>query len=191
MFNREQALKDMQRNLSEKRYKHSIAVAQTARELAKIHGVDQEKAYTAGLFHDFAKYMTDEKSLVYLKEMNLQDEFLLASATLAHGKIAAYILEKDYDLMDKEILSAIDKHTFGDVEMSNLDKIVYIADAIEPNRNYPSVSTLRNLAKEDLNLVCYEYLKHNFKYLLENDRKIYKKSLEMYNSIIERGIHGF
>ncbi len=190
-FDKKRAVRDLKANLSEERYLHSLGVAKTAKRLAEIHGEDADKAYLAGLFHDFAKYISTEDGLDYLKKMKVNDGFLLDNSNLAHGQIGAYILEKEYSLEDKEILSAIAKHTFGDVNMSKLDKIIYIADAIEPNRDYPSVEDLRKLAEEDLNLTCLEYLKNSFKYLIKNNKKIYHKSIDMYNTILERGINGF
>ncbi len=191
MFNKEKALQDLKNNSSKTRYEHSLAVGKKAKELAEIHCEDTEKAYLAGIFHDFAKYMKQEEANKILIEMGVTDEFLLNDSRLAHGQIGAYILEKDYGLKDKEILSAISKHTFGDVNMTKLDMIVYIADAIEPNRDYPSVEKLRKLADNNLEEACFEYLKHNFKYLLQEDRKIYTKSVEMYNLMLERGKNGF
>lgn len=190
-FDMERAQKDMKQNLSEKRYKHSYAVAETARKLAELHGEDPDRAYIAGLFHDFAKHLKQEESAAYLHEMQVEDPFLLGDANLAHGEIAAHILSKDYGLDDAGILSAIAKHTFGDVKMSRLDKIVYLADAIEPNRHYEEVEKLRKTARRDLNEACFEYLKNNFKHLLSENKRIYTKSVEMYNRILEGGTDGF
>ncbi len=191
MFNKEKALQDMKINLSEKRYNHCFRVAETAIELAKIHGEDEEKAYLAGLLHDFAKYMSNEASLKELKKSGNFDEFFIDEANLAHGEIAAYILENEYGLDDKEILSAIAKHTFGATDMTKLDMIVYLADATEPKRDYPSCNKIRELSKKNLEMACLEYLKNNFKYLVEIDKRIYTKSVDMYNLLLERSKDGF
>ncbi len=184
-FDRNRAFEDLKQKLREKRFKHSLAVADCSKDLAKIHGENIEKAYIAGLFHDFAKELSNDESLKYLNEMKEVDEFLLKTPNLAHGKIAAYILQKEYNLKDAEILSAISKHTFGDIDMTALDKIVYIADAIEPNRNYENCQKIRDLAYKDLDLSCIEYLKNNFVFLSQNNKKIHTKSVEMYNKMIE------
>ncbi len=191
MFDKERALKDMKDNLSERRYIHSFAVGKTARELAEVHGEDPEIAFIAGIFHDFAKYMSHEESQLILNKMGESDEFLLKDARLAHGMIGAYILKTEYGLDDEYILSAIEKHTFGDVNMSLLDKIIYIADATEENRDYPNCDKIRELSKKNLDLASLEYLKNSVKYLMDDGKKIYTKSIEMYNILVERGKNGF
>lgn len=181
----------MKINLSISRYNHCVAVGRLAREMAKKFGVDEDKAEIAGLFHDFSKHMDDKEALENLNKYHVSDDFLLKNPKLAHGKIASFILNNEYGLEDEEILSAIDKHTFGSADMTKLDKIVFLADAIEPARNYPECDKIRKIAEKDLDLACIVYLKENIKYLLQNDNLVSSQSIEMYNKEMEIYKNGF
>ena len=116
--------RELQRRLKKGRFAHSIGVANTAVKLAKRFGVDESKAYIAGLLHDCA-----------------------AMPLLLHAYISAKMIAEVYGVDDAEISQAIWRHTVGARDMTPLDKIIYFADMIEPNRNYPGVEELRNLAE--------------------------------------------
>lgn len=182
IFKEAEARKDLKNFLSKSRYKHSLGVVNTALKLAEKHGIDLYKAEISALFHDFAKEFKDEYSLNLLKEMKNEDQFFKNNPSVAHGITGAYILKRDYYLEDEEILSAIRKHTFGSAEMSDLDRLIFVADAIEPSRDYPGVVKYRKIAKEDLYLVSILIVRDNIKYLIKKNRKIYKDSVDMYNN---------
>ncbi len=142
----------IEEHFSEKRRVHTYGVVETAEKLARFYGVDTAKAKTAALFHDMFRGVSVEELNSYVKELDL-DEKYLNNANLAHGKIAAAIMKRDYGIEDEDILNAVSFHTTGREGMSDLEKVIYIADAIEPNRDYPSVELLRKEAYEGLDKV--------------------------------------
>lgn len=139
------------------RFEHILGVVQTAVSLATRYGVDTDKAYIAALFHDYTKYDTLEAqcSVLTQKEIKLYQDY----PVMYHALSAASILKSKYTINDEAILNAIAKHVWGDLQMTDLDKIILIADKIEPTRNYPAVAKLRTLSKESLNETLIAYYK--------------------------------
>lgn len=126
-------------------------------KLAKIHGANPQKAEMAGLLHDFCKNISIEESDEIVRRYGLDNKYL-GNRALAHSQTAACILKYEYGIDDEELLLAIKNHTVGDFNMSLMEKIVYSADAIEKNRDYPGVEELRELAYKDINAVCIKLL---------------------------------
>lgn len=141
----------LKNTLSSKRYKHSLGTASTARKLAVNYGADPVKAEFAGLCHDLAKEIKKEKMLKYIDQFSIyKDPCILKQPNLAHGEVAAGLLALQHDIVDEEILNAVRWHTYGCENMSILSKIVYLADIVEPSRDFDSVEALRQLAFIDL-----------------------------------------
>ena len=142
----------LRRTLSDKRLTHSLLVASTARALAEKHGVDPQQAALAGLLHDCAKCLPLATMQKIAKDNRLLlDKEILQSGNLLHGPIGAVVAEKEYGIIDPNILSSIRCHTTGKVGMLPLDMIVYLADKIEPSRrSYPALEEVRVLAQKDL-----------------------------------------
>ena len=137
-------------NLSEKRFEHTMGVAKTAVELAKIYSADAEKAYLAGLLHDCYKEKKIDLMLETItKYGGVADVISENSPALLHGIAGAYFARDCFNI-DEEIFDAIRYHTTGKANMSLLTKIIYIADYIEPTRCFPGVEDVRNLAFSDL-----------------------------------------
>ena len=145
--------KFMRDNLKESRYIHSLGVEKMASHLAKIHGADIEKAEFAGRYHDIAKCFSEAKMNDCVNKYGLPDEYLNSTA-LAHSKVAAEILKNEFGVDDEDVLNAVRSHTTGRREMSLLEEIVYVSDAIEENRNYPELKYLQKLAETDLDRTC-------------------------------------
>ena len=158
------------RNLTEKRRIHTYAVAEEASKLAQRYGEDVEKAELAALFHDFFRGISVEELNRYVREFSLSPAYF-DNNNLAHGKIAAMVMERDYHITDQDIINAVSFHTTGRAGMSLLEKIIYLADAIEPNRVYPGVKELRELAMKDLDRACLQSLEKNIEYI--RNRGIY------------------
>ena len=138
--------------LSDKRLVHSLLVANTARKLARLHGVDEDQAAMAGLLHDCAKCLPLAAQQQIARESRLLlDKETLQSGNLLHGPVGAVIAEKEYGVSNPNILSSIRCHTTGKVGMLPLDMIVYLSDKIEPSRrSYPVLEEVRALAQKDL-----------------------------------------
>ncbi len=143
----------IERNYSEKRKIHTEGVRVTAMELARRYGADPAKAELAALFHDMYRGVSENSLNYYVKHLGL-DEKYMNNCNLAHGKIAAIVMKRDFEITDDDIVNAVSYHTTGRENMSLLEKIIYLADAIEPNRVYPGVDELRKLADEDLDKAC-------------------------------------
>ena len=152
------------------RYEHSLSVSFTCMNLAMRYGYDIDKAELAGLMHDCGKRFTDE---IILKKC-ISHKILVTDAEqkalpVLHAKYGAWLAENKYGIEDPEIISAIACHTTGKADMSVLDKIVYIADYIEPARNKaPNLTEVRKLAFEDLDECMYAILRDTLTYLDKN-----------------------
>ena len=159
-------LEYIEKNYSEKRKAHTFAVCETAKTLAKRYGADEGKAETAALFHDMFRGLPEKTLNYYVKHLNMDDKYY-NNVNLAHGKIAAIVMERDYDIKDPDILNAVQYHTTGRSGMSLLEKVIYLADAAEPGRDYPGVKKLRELASEDLEEACLFSMNNTIEYVTE------------------------
>jgi len=139
-----------------KRYEHILGVVKTAISLALRYGVDSNKAYITAIFHDYTKYDTQAAQTSVLKDEEIQT--YKDQPVMYHALSAAQILKTKYDIHDEEILNAIRYHVYGRLDMTLPDKIILVADKIEPTRTYPLVHSLRQTANEDLDKTIQNYL---------------------------------
>ena len=162
--------KKLAKYLDEDRFQHTMGVMYTSACLAMVHGYDLKDAQVAGLLHDCAKCIPNKKKLKMCSEHNIPvSDFEKDHPFLLHSRLGAYIAHEKYGIEDQEILSAINYHTTGRQEMSLLEKIIYIADYIEPMRYKAShLPAIRKLAFEDLDECMYEILKDTLEYLEED-----------------------
>lgn len=182
----DEILKWLKNNLSEERYIHTLGTAQKACQLAKKYALDEEKAYIAGLLHDCAKCFDNEKLLSIIKEHLQVEECEMLNYKTLHAPVSAYIAQTEFGVEDKEILSAIRWHTLGKLEMSDFEKIVFLADKIEPNtrdKDYrEKIETF--LAEENgLNKAILKCYKETIKSLVKRDLKICLLTIEIYNKL--------
>lgn len=175
----------MKAELNEKRYIHSLGVEEMAVHLAEIHGADVEKARFAGRYHDIAKCFTTERMNEYVLSYSLGDEYI-DNPALAHSKVAAAILCNEYGVQDEDLLNAVKSHTTGRAGMSLLEEIVYVADAIEPNRDYPSLKTLQKLAESDLDGCCIIILDFTVDMVRAKGREVDKTTLNARDYMLEK-----
>ena len=154
----------IEKNFSEKRKIHTEGVRLTARHLAVKYGADPDKAETAALFHDMFRGVSEDVLNYYVKHLDLDKKYI-NNCNLAHGKIAAIIMKRDFHIDDEDIINAVSFHTTGRAGMSLLEKIIYIADAVEPNRKYPGVDELRKVVETDLDKACLMSLERTIDYV--------------------------
>lgn len=154
----------IERNMTEKRRNHTYAVVEEAKALSQRYGEDMEKAELAALFHDFFRGVSEAALNGYVRQLGLGQAYL-DNANLAHSKIAAFIMERDFHVQDQDIINAVKYHTTGRAGMTRLEKIIYLADAIEPNRLYPGIEEIRELAFRDLDEACLASLRHSIDYV--------------------------
>lgn len=176
----------LKNNLNDERYSHSLGTASCAKELAGMYGINQEKAYIAGLLHDCAKCFSNEKLLDIIKNNLEVDECEMLNYKTLHAPVSAYYAEKEFGVTDKEILSAIRWHTLGQIEMSDFEKIIFLADKIEPNTRDKSYrEEILNILKEKngLNKALLKCYKETLKSLVNRDLKICLLTVEIYNKL--------
>jgi predicted HD superfamily hydrolase involved in NAD metabolism len=150
----------------EHRYAHSLRVARLAERLAWAHGEDPRRARLAGLFHDVARLYTGERLLAECGERGMPiDAFERTNPIVLHARLGAELAREHYGVADEAILSAIRKHTVAAPLMSRLDTIVYLADGLEPGRDYPERAALEQLAHRDLDAAMRSLLSSTAAYL--------------------------
>lgn len=168
-------------NMDKKRFEHCIGVSKTARKLAKLNGYDEDRAALAGFIHDYAKRVPVEEYRKVIKDQGFDPDLLNWNRAIWHGIVGTYFIKRDLKITDPEILQAVWRHTTADVEMTILDKIVFVADFIEPGRDFPGVDEARKVAYNNLDDgVGYE-LAHTLEFLVKNRNKIYPRTLAAYN----------
>jgi len=171
--------------MSEKRFKHVLGVEKSAIELAERYGYDAEKAGLAGLIHDYAKELSDQEFLDLIDKYKLDPELKKWGNNVWHGMVGIYKIQEDLGVTNKEILRSIETHTVGSGEMSLLDKIIYVADYIEPGRRFPLVEEARVIAKESLDkAVAYETV-HTVEHLAHQAFPIFPQTIETYNAYVK------
>lgn len=171
--------------LKPKRYIHTLGVAMTAANLAEVHGCDSNQAYTAGLLHDCAKYLTGNEQITACQSANISlTKVELENTALIHGKLGAYIAKTRYGIRDKEILSAITWHTTGKPKMTLLEKIIYLADYMEPGRTMNckpySLAQIRRASFENIDKALYMVLECSVKYLEKSGVPIDPQTIDTY-----------
>lgn len=179
--------KSMEKSLDAKRFEHTLGVAYTASALAMCYDVDINKAQIAGLLHDCAKCLSDEKKISICEKHNIKmNEIEQRNPFLLHAKAGSYIAMKKYHIHDHDIINAILNHTTGRPGMSMLEKIVFIADYIEPGRKQaPNLSMVRKLAFQDLDKALLKILEDTLSYLKETDHEkdpMTEKTYEYYKN---------
>ena len=166
--------KKMEKTLDPKRFEHTLGVAYTAAALAMCYEVDINKAQTAGLLHDCAKCMSNEKKLLICEKHHIPvNDVEKKNPFLLHAKVGSYLAMKQFCIHDQDIINAILNHTTGRPGMSQLEKIIYIADYIEPGRKQaPTLTQVRRMAFQDLDKALLQILGDTLKYLNSIDSPI-------------------
>ena len=166
--------------LSEKRYGHTLRVADTAENLARVHGLDPDRTRLAALVHDAAREKEPDEFLRLADELDLHvGEPERESPKLLHGPVAAELARRELGVEDEEVLRAVRAHTVGRAGMGPLALALYVADKIEPARDYPSVGRIRALAPRDLGEAAAEALRRVVAYNEQRGRSVHPSSREM------------
>lgn len=179
---RKELLEAVSQVMSPKRFIHVKGVEQAALELAEQYGADREKVSIAALLHDYAKEQLDEEMRDIIISENMDLELLQYGNNIWHGPVGAILIRNRFEVTDTEILDAVRHHTVGAPHMGLIEQIIYIADYIEPNRDFKGITEARTLAKSSLKeAIAFATLK-TLKYLLEKNVKIYPRAIETYNA---------
>ena len=179
-------LENLRKDLGEDRLKHVLRVVDVARELARVHGVDIKKAETAALFHDCAKFQNKNNLLKSANDFDIiLDDIMMRNTELIHGPLGAKIAETKYKIKDEDILKAIAYHTTGRKNMSKLEKLIYIADYIEPGRSFLGVEEVRKFAYIDINKSVLLAMNQTIKFLIDKNKLINDEKIKARNSLIK------
>lgn len=182
--------KAMEKSLDPKRFEHTLGVAYTAAALAMCNQVDTEKAIVAGLLHDCAKGLSNDKRLSICENRNMSvSEVERKNPSLLHAKVGSIMAMEEYDIEDMDIIQAIMNHTTGRPGMSTLEKIIFVADYMEPGRNKAkNLEIIREMAFKDLEKALFKILEDTLAYLEESEEEIddmTKKTYDYYREIRE------
>lgn len=175
----------VKQKLSLKRYKHTLGVEKIAVILAEKNNCNEKKVRIAALLHDYMK----EEKIDKLKEICKEVKEIRGYEKLTeilHGFAAGIIISKEFQIKDIEIEEAIKYHTIGKENMSMLDKIIYISDAIEEGRKYPGVEIIREKTYEDIDEGIIEEVKRKINYLEKKEGIIHENTLKMLKFLEKR-----
>lgn len=184
-MNHQEMIEHLRGRLSAHRLQHSLDVAAEARALASQYGLDPEKAYTIGLLHDYAKGMSGTSLLALAEEHDLiEDETERQVPDLLHAPVGAFLLETELGIRDPELLQAVTVHTLGSMDMSAMDKIIYLADTIEPGRDYPGLERIKCVAGQDLDQAMLLAMDATIRYCLEKGRILHPRTIMVRNNFL-------
>ncbi|WP_341960870.1 bis(5'-nucleosyl)-tetraphosphatase (symmetrical) YqeK [Planococcus maritimus] len=171
-------LQKVKERLPEKRYPHVLGVMNTAVALAKVYGVSEEQARIAAILHDVAKYADRDWMRGIIEKENMDPLLLDYHHELWHAPVGAYLAAYEFGVADQEILDAIRYHTTGRAAMTDLEKIVYIADMIEPSRKFPGVERLRAMKNDGLDQLMEASIRQSIEFLTSKNQPVYPDSLK-------------
>lgn len=170
--------------MPEKRYIHTLGVMETAIELAQLYGENPKRAETAAIIHDVAKYADVDWMKEVIVREQLDQELLHWNAEIMHGPVGAVVARDEFGVTDEDILNAIRHHTTGRAGMTKLEKIVYVADMIEPNRKFDGVERLREIARRDIEEAIRVCVCHTLSFLIATYQPVYPLSIICYNDLM-------
>ncbi|PTX64810.1 putative HD superfamily hydrolase involved in NAD metabolism [Melghirimyces profundicolus] len=185
-MNRKDLAEAVRQELPKTRWEHTLRVVDTALELADRFGADREKVDLAALLHDFCKFWPEKRMEKVIRDRDLPRDLLEHNVELWHAFVGAEAVRDRFGIEDGEILDAIRYHTSGRPHMSLLDKIILLADYIEPGRKFPGVEEVRQLAREDLDKAVLKSLDNTLVFLIHRGQKVYPLTLAARNDMVDR-----
>ncbi|MGE5629093.1 MAG: bis(5'-nucleosyl)-tetraphosphatase (symmetrical) YqeK [Solirubrobacterales bacterium] len=185
MWSEGKIIEYLRTNLKPKRFEHSLSVRDTAVKLAKHYNFDVEKASLAGLVHDCAKDKSADELLEIAAKTGFDiGEVCMDSPKLLHGYAGAVIAKELMGIEDKDVLNAVHYHTTGRKSMSWLEKAIYIADYVEPIREFPGVDEMRKMVYEDLDKTMIFAYDLTIKYVIDKGQMLHPDSIQGRNHLI-------
>ncbi|GGF83855.1 bis(5'-nucleosyl)-tetraphosphatase (symmetrical) YqeK [Paenibacillus aceti] len=185
-YTRNELLDIVSAQMPARRWTHVEGVIETSVRLAHRYGADPIKADLAALLHDLAKFWPVERQEAVVREQGLNPELLDYDKQLLHAEVAAFVAEQEYGIDDPEVLDAVRYHTSGRVGMTLLDKIVCLADYIEPGRNFPGVEHIRELAEHNLEQALLAGFDSTISFLIEKGKIIFPLTLLARNDLVRQ-----
>lgn len=185
-LSREEIIEKVAAQTSEKRMAHVLRVEETALKLAEKYEADLEKVSLAALLHDYAKDQPTGEMLDIIISENLDLDLTQYGSAVWHGPVGAHLARREFDVEDEEILEAIAMHTVAGVEMGVVAKVIFVADYIEPGRDFQGVKKARELADESLDEAVRYEIEGTIKHLIATKKKIYPKAIDSYNAWVAK-----
>ncbi|GIO13508.1 hypothetical protein J19TS2_30630 [Cohnella xylanilytica] len=183
-MNREALMEATKSQMPERRWKHVLGVVDTAVELADRFGGDRDKAWLAALLHDYTKAWPIERMEKIIREQGLPPELLEHDKELWHAHVGAWVVRTEHGIDDEEVLDAIRYHTSGREGMTKLDKIVCLADYMEPGRDFPGVNKIRELAQHNLEEALLAGFDSTIRLLLDKGKRIFPLTMLARNDLL-------
>jgi len=183
-YSREALIEAVAAQMPDKRWKHTLGVMESSVKLAGRYGADPRRAETAAILHDVAKYWPVEHMRKIIEDNHLSQELLLHDKQLWHAEVGAFVAEQEYGITDPEVLDAIRYHTSGREGMGLLEKIVCLADYIEPGRDFPGVERIRKLSKASLEEGLIAGFDSTISLLLEKRRVVFPLTVLARNDLV-------
>lgn len=188
-WNDDKIIAVLRQRLQEPRFIHSLNVADSARDLAVIYGGDAELCYTAGLLHDITKNAYDDEHLeLFEKGGVVLTGIEKSNKKLWHAMSGEQFIRLSTDIENEEIFKAVRYHTTGRAGMSLTEKIIYIADFISAERNYPDVDVMRALSARSLEEAMLYSLRYTIPDLIKQGQTIHPDSVDLYNELVKEVI---
>lgn len=184
-MNYDEIYKSIKEKISQKRFNHILGVVETAKMLANLYNEDIEKAMIASILHDNAReYTQDEMERLYTYYGYEFEGNQEKDPALLHSRVGAILTRATYGIDDIYIINAVRYHTTGRRNMTMLEKIVFIADYIEPSRSFEGVENIRKLAFRDIDLAVFEALENTIRHLLDKKSFIHMDTLDARNDLL-------
>lgn len=184
---KEKILDFLKRSLDPARYRHTLGTRIVCRELAAMHGIDPDKAELAALFHDAGKSMDKHAMVRYVRRHRIsvpeRADVIRLHPSLLHSYISEHIARTRFGVRDKAVLSAIRCHTLGSPSMGVLDKIMYVADAVSPDRRYRQARVIRSLAHHDLNAAVKQVMAGKLEWVITKREWLHPQAVDVWNSL--------
>lgn len=182
----DQLVQKLKETLTTSRFEHVLRVEQTAVDLAQQYGANIEKASIAGLVHDYAKQRPDDDFIAAIKQYRLPSELLNYGNAIWHGVVGWIFVKNELGIDDLDILHAVQYHTVGHQYMNQLAQIIYMADYIEPGRDFPGVTEAREITHQSLAEGVAYQTQQTLKYLVENRKPVYPQTIVTYNAWVPK-----
>ncbi|MDF2607112.1 MAG: hypothetical protein K0S34_1307 [Bacillales bacterium] len=185
-MDRQLAINAIRKKLKDSRFNHSIRVYETAMKLNEIYNVDEEKLALASILHDYAKNLSISEMKQILERAGCYEKELTYNSEVWHSYAGAELVKRDLGITDSDILQAISFHTTGHYSMTLLDKLVYLADYIEPARDFPGVEDVRELVLIDIDKAMQKALCITINFLMQRKIPIAIHTIEIYNKLVKK-----
>lgn len=184
MMDKDELMAAVRAGMPERRWQHVEGVILTSIVLADRFGADRDKAELAAILHDLAKYWPVERMKEAIQEEGADLLVLDYDKELWHAPAGAWAAVRDYGITDSEVLDAVRYHTSGRVGMTLLERVVCLADYMEPGRDFPGVDRIRELAQHDLNAALLAGFDSTLRFLLEKGKRIYPLTVAARNDLL-------